>query len=115
MMERAKSNVTIAGPSQMDRPAYHIDDVHCLLYESGNTGASQLAFLPLLREGRPQGARLRSFGKETAPGTIKGQNFRLLACGCCQIKYFVMSIVRGPSFGSSISVVQDPALGHQPL
>ena len=46
LVERAKPDVTIARAAQMDRPAYHVDNVHCLLYKSGNSGTSHLASLP---------------------------------------------------------------------
>jgi hypothetical protein len=47
MVKWAQPDVTVARPAQMDRPAYHIDNVHCLLYDGGNTGTSHLASLPV--------------------------------------------------------------------
>jgi hypothetical protein len=46
LVERAQPYVSITRPAQMNRPAYHFDDIHCLLYDSGNTGTSHLAGLP---------------------------------------------------------------------
>ena len=63
-MERAKPNVTVAGAAQMDRSAYHVDNVHCLLYKSGNSRTSHLANL-----------------KEITTERSKGQNYRFLASG----------------------------------
>jgi hypothetical protein len=32
-----QADMTIAGPPQMNNPAYHIDNVHRLLYKCGNS------------------------------------------------------------------------------
>jgi hypothetical protein len=69
MVEWAQPDMTVTRPAQMDRPAYHIDDVHCLLYDGGNTGTSQLASLPV--------------EKGNGSRKTKGQNLRFLAPGCC--------------------------------
>jgi hypothetical protein len=45
MVERAQPNVTVARPAQMDRPAYHFDNVDRLLYKSGNSGTRHSASL----------------------------------------------------------------------
>jgi len=37
LMEWTQPDVAVARAAQMDRPAYHLDNVHCLLYESGNS------------------------------------------------------------------------------
>jgi hypothetical protein len=45
LVEWTQPYVAIARAAQMDRLAYHLDDVHCLLYESGNSGISHSASL----------------------------------------------------------------------
>jgi hypothetical protein len=47
LVKWAQPDVTVARPAQMDRPAYHIDNVHCLFYDGGNTGTSHSASLPV--------------------------------------------------------------------
>jgi len=50
LVEWTQTNVTIARPAQMDRPAYHLDNVHCLFYESGNSGTSHSASLSWVKK-----------------------------------------------------------------
>jgi hypothetical protein len=45
LVERAQPDVPVARPTQTDRPAYHLDNIHCLLYQSGNIGISHSASL----------------------------------------------------------------------
>jgi hypothetical protein len=47
MVKWAQPDMTVTRPAKMDRPAYHIDNVHCLLYDGGNTGTRHLASLPV--------------------------------------------------------------------
>ena len=52
LVEGAQTEVTIARTAQMDRAAYHIDNVHCLLYKSGGTRTSHLASLSWVKRKR---------------------------------------------------------------
>jgi hypothetical protein len=60
LVEWAQPDVTVARPAQMDRPAYHIDNIHCLLYDGGNTGTSHLASLPVGKRKRLKTIQKRS-------------------------------------------------------
>jgi hypothetical protein len=50
LVERAQSNVTIAGPAKLDRSAYYLDNVHCLLNKSGNSRTGHSASLPWVKK-----------------------------------------------------------------
>ena len=60
-MERAKPDVTVTRAAQMDRSAYHVDNVHCLLHKSGNSRTSHLANLKEITTEKAKGENYRFF------------------------------------------------------
>jgi len=50
LVKWTQPNVTIARAAQMDRPAYHLDNVHCLLYEGGNSRTIHSASLSWVKK-----------------------------------------------------------------